>query len=59
MELSTTGEATSCEATPNVSEDFMEPEGSLPNSEEPSTCSYPESDQSSPHQPIQPLQDPS
>jgi hypothetical protein len=33
-----------------VSEHFMEPEGSIPNSQELSTCSYPEPDQSSPHQ---------
>jgi hypothetical protein len=30
----------------------MEPEGSLPNSQELSTCLYPEPDQSSPHHPI-------
>jgi hypothetical protein len=30
----------------------MEPEGSVPNSQELSTCSYPEPDQSSPHRPI-------
>jgi hypothetical protein len=35
----------------------MEPEGSIPNSQELSTCSYPEPDQSSPHHPIPPLQD--
>jgi hypothetical protein len=37
----------------------MEPEGSIPNSQELSTCSYPEPDQSSPHHAIPPLQDPS
>jgi hypothetical protein len=37
-----------------VSQHFMEP-----NSQELSTCSYPEPDQSSPHHPIPPLQDPS
>jgi hypothetical protein len=37
----------------------MEPEGSTPNSQELSTCPYPEPDQSSPHDPIPPLQDPS
>jgi hypothetical protein len=31
-----------------VSQHFMEPEGSKPNSQELSTCFYPESDQSSP-----------
>jgi hypothetical protein len=37
----------------------MEPEGPIPNSQELSTCPYPESDQSSAHHPIPPLQDPS
>jgi hypothetical protein len=36
----------------------MEPEGSVPNSQELSTCSYPEPDQSSPYHPIPPLQVP-
>jgi hypothetical protein len=30
----------------------MEPEGSIPNSQQLSTCSYPEPDQSSPHHTI-------
>jgi hypothetical protein len=34
-----------------VSQHFMEPEGSIPNSQELSICSYPEPDQSSPHYP--------
>jgi hypothetical protein len=34
-----------------VSQHFMEPEGSIPNSQELSNCSYPELDQSSPHHP--------
>jgi hypothetical protein len=42
-----------------VSQHFMEPEGSIPNSHELSTCSYPEPDQSSQHHSITPLQDPS
>jgi hypothetical protein len=42
-----------------VSQHFMEPEGSIPNSQELSTCCYPEPDQSSPYHPIPPLQDPS
>jgi hypothetical protein len=41
-----------------VSQHFMEPKGLKPNSQELSTCSYPEPDQSSPHHPIPPLQDP-
>jgi hypothetical protein len=42
-----------------VFQHFMEPEGSIPNSQELSTCSYPKPDQSSPHHPIPPLRDPS
>jgi hypothetical protein len=41
-----------------VSQHFMELEGSIPNSQELSTCSYPEPDQSSSHHSIPPLQDP-
>jgi hypothetical protein len=37
----------------------VEPEGSIPNSQEVATCPYPEPDQSSPHHPIPPLRDPS
>jgi hypothetical protein len=42
-----------------VSQHFMEPEGSIPNSQELSNCFYPEPDQSTPHHPIPPLHDPS
>jgi hypothetical protein len=35
-----------------VPQHFMEPEGSLPHSQELTTCPYPEPDQSSPHHPI-------
>jgi hypothetical protein len=35
-----------------TSQDFMEPEGSLPYSQEPSTGPYPEPDQSNPYHPI-------
>jgi hypothetical protein len=35
-----------------VSQHFMEPEGSIPNPQELSACSYPEQDQSSPLHPI-------
>ena len=35
----------------------MEPEGSLPYSQQPATCSYPEADRSSLRLPIQPLAD--
>jgi hypothetical protein len=37
---------------------FMEPEGSLPHSKEPSTCPYPEPYQSSPFPPSHFLEDP-
>jgi len=30
----------------------MKPEGSLPHSQQPATCPYPETDQSSPYRPI-------
>jgi hypothetical protein len=33
----------------STSQHFMEPEGSLPCSQEPSTCSYPETDQCNPY----------
>jgi len=36
----------------------MEPEGSLPYSQKPATCPYPEPDQSSPGLSIQLLEDP-
>jgi hypothetical protein len=36
----------------------MEPEGSLPYSQEPSTNTYPESDRFSPYHPILSLDDP-
>jgi hypothetical protein len=32
---------------------FMEPEGSLPQSQVPTTCPYPEPTQSNPHHPLQ------
>jgi hypothetical protein len=40
-----------------VSQHFVEPESTLPYSQELSTCPYLEPDQSSPHHPIPPLQD--
>jgi hypothetical protein len=42
-----------------VSQHFMEPEGSLPRSQELSTCTYPEPDQLSPHHPVLSLKGPS
>jgi hypothetical protein len=41
-----------------VSQHFMEPEGSVPNSQELSTSPYTEPDQSSPHRPNLSLKDP-
>jgi hypothetical protein len=41
------------------SQHFMEPEGSLPSSQELSTCTYPESDQSSPQHSLLSLKGPS
>jgi hypothetical protein len=38
-----------------ISQHFMEPEGSLPCSQEPSTGPYPELDQSNPYHPIHPV----
>jgi hypothetical protein len=56
MELSTTREAKMLDHS-IVSQHFIEPEDSIPNSQELSTCSYPKLDQSSPHHPMPPLQD--
>jgi hypothetical protein len=36
----------------------MEPEGSLPYSQVPATCPYPEPTPSSPHNPLPPPEDP-
>jgi hypothetical protein len=52
MKLSSSRDAANCEATQKNSQHFMEPEVSLPCSQEPSTCPYPEPDQSNPYHPI-------
>jgi hypothetical protein len=41
-----------------ISQHFMEPEGSMPCSQEPSSVPYPEPDQSNPYHPILSLDDP-
>jgi hypothetical protein len=46
MELSPSGGAANSAATQEFPQHFMEPEGSLPRSQEPSTGPYPEPDQS-------------
>jgi hypothetical protein len=58
MELSTTREAPQLLGHSIVSQHFMEPEGSIPNSKKLSTCSYREPNQSSPYHSNQILQDP-
>jgi hypothetical protein len=58
MELIPSGEAASCAATQEFPQNFMEPEGSLSFSQEPSIGPYPEPDQSSPYHPILSLYDP-
>jgi hypothetical protein len=55
MELSPSCEAASYAATEELHQYFMEPEGSLPCSQEPSTGPYPEPDQSNPYHPLQQL----
>jgi hypothetical protein len=49
MELSRSWENASCAATQELPNILMELEGSLPCSQESSTCPYPEPYQSSPH----------
>jgi hypothetical protein len=56
MQPSLAQEATSCAATQELSQYFTEPEGSLLCSQEPFTGSYPEPEQSNPHNPILSLQ---
>jgi hypothetical protein len=55
MELSSSWEAASHLATQDYSKHFMEPEGSLPCSQEPSNVPYPQPDHSSPYHPVLPL----
>jgi hypothetical protein len=51
MELSPSWEVAICAATQELPSLFLEPEGSLSCSQEPSTGPYPEPDQSSPYYP--------
>jgi hypothetical protein len=53
MELSPSWEAVNCAATQELSSIFMEPENSLPCSQEPPTGPYSEPDQSNPYHPIE------
>jgi hypothetical protein len=55
QEQSSCWEAASSAATNRISQHFMEPEGSLPCSQEASIGPYPELDQSNPYHPILPL----
>jgi hypothetical protein len=48
-ELSRSWEAANCAATQELTSNFMEPDGLLPCSQEPSTGPYPEPDRSSPY----------
>jgi hypothetical protein len=59
VELSIIREAASCAATRYILSIFMEPEDSLPSSQELSTYNYPEPDQSSPQHSILSLKGPS
>jgi hypothetical protein len=52
MEPSSYWEANSRSATQEFPQHFMEPEGSLPCLQEPSTGPYPEPEQSKPNHPI-------
>jgi hypothetical protein len=48
MKLSPSSESASCAASQELPQNFKEPEGSLPCSQEPSTGPYPEPDLTSP-----------
>jgi hypothetical protein len=58
MEQSPTWEANQFTASPEIHRIFMEPEGSLPYSQVPATCLYPEPTLSSPHARLQFPEDP-
>jgi hypothetical protein len=53
MEQSPSWEADHFAASQEISRIFMEPEGSLPYSQVPTTCPYPEPTPSTPHNPLQ------
>jgi hypothetical protein len=61
MEQSPSWEANQFAATSSqvIHRIFMEPEGSLPYSQVPATCPYPEPTPSSPHNPLQVPEEPS
>jgi len=48
MKQSPSEEANRFSSSQEILRIFLEPEGSLPHSQKPATCPYPESDQSSP-----------
>jgi hypothetical protein len=52
MELNLSREAANCAATQKLSQNIMEPEGSLPCSQETYNGLYPKPDQYSPYHPI-------
>jgi hypothetical protein len=59
MEQSPSWEANQFVASQEIHHIFMEPKGSLPYSQVPATCTYPEPTPSSPHNPLQLPEDPS
>jgi hypothetical protein len=59
MEQSPSSEANRFVASREIPRIFMEPERSLPYSQVPTTCPYPEPTPSSPHHPLQLSEDPS
>jgi hypothetical protein len=58
VEQSPSWEANQFAASQEIPRIFMEPEGSLPYSQVPATCPYPEATPSSPHNPFELPEDP-
>jgi hypothetical protein len=59
MEQSPSWESNRFVTSQEIPRIFMEPEGSLPYSQVPATCPYPEPSPYSPHNPLQLTEDPS